>query len=129
MSIVNKSAQESVILYGRSCRLEPLNLQKHADDLYAAYTDARLFENVNQFSESMALLINGEDLNFVIIDLRTSKAVGQFALKRADALNGVVKLRSLVSSPLPLLCRLQNLKRTNRQKDSLRKMSHSTCGM
>lgn len=100
---------EPVTLYGQSCRLEPLN-ENHADDLYAAYSiaDARLWtytydeplNSIDEFRRSIHQVMNGEDLDFVIIDSKIGKAVGQFALKRADPINGVVEVAKAKFSPL-----------------------------
>lgn len=102
---------QPVTLNGYTCRIEPLNVEKHADDLFAAYSlvDGRLwtytfqkpFTSIYEFRRFIELTTaNGEGIGFAIIDLKTNKAVGQFVLRHADPKNGVVELGGTVASPL-----------------------------
>ncbi|KAG4074665.1 hypothetical protein HA402_004536 [Bradysia odoriphaga] len=99
-----------VTLNGRSCRLEPLNTNKHADDLYAAFShdDGRLwtympegpFPNIEEFREFIEAEVGNDFQDFAVVDLATVKPVGMIALKRPDPQNGVVEGGRAVFSPL-----------------------------
>lgn len=97
---------------GRSCRLEPLDPERHADDLYAAYglnTDDRdwtylpigPFDNPDDFRGHIESAAKSTDpFHFAVIDAQTGRAVGTFALMRIDPKNGVIEVGMVVFSPL-----------------------------
>lgn len=104
-----RSPPRPVILTGRTCRLEPLNIFKHAYDLFASFNhDDSLwtympfgpFENAKEFQQFLETQLKGSDQYYVIIDPRTDKPVGMIALKRADLTNGVIEAGRAVFSPL-----------------------------
>ena len=99
-------------LPGRLCRLEPLDAALHADDLYAAYSQAPdgrdwTYMAVGPFATladyrahaAQAAVAPGF-LHYAVIDLRTGRAVGSLALMRMDPANGVVEVGFVAFSPL-----------------------------
>jgi RimJ/RimL family protein N-acetyltransferase len=98
-------------LAGRYCRLEPVDPQRHAADLFAAYMeapDARdwtyLFperpETLPLFDEYLTRLATSEDpLHYTIVDTSTAKPVGTAALMRIDPAHGVIEVGSIAYSP------------------------------
>lgn len=101
---------QPVTLTGRTCRLEPLNVGKHSDDLYAALSldDGRLwtymhedpFTCADELRKHIETRVNSKNQHFAIIDSNTHKAVGMIALKSADPINGVVEGGGAMFSPL-----------------------------
>ena len=97
---------------GRYCRLEPLDPQRHADDLYAAYRQAPddrdwTYLPVGPFSSAADYRAHAERaaastdfLHYAVIDLKTERAVGTLALMRMDPANGVIEVGFVVFSPL-----------------------------
>lgn len=102
----------AVTLPGRYCRLEPLNADAHAADLYAAYSQAKdgsdwtyLFvgpfdtaQAYRAYAETAAL--STDPRHFAVIDLGTGKAVGTLALMRIDPAHGAIEVGSVTFSPL-----------------------------
>jgi RimJ/RimL family protein N-acetyltransferase len=98
-------------LPGRYCRLEPVDPQRHAADLFAAYMDAPDARDwtylvserpatLPQFKEYLARLAQSEDpLHFTIVDTETAKPVGTAALMRIDPAHGVIEIGSIAYSP------------------------------
>ncbi|MFE7423138.1 GNAT family N-acetyltransferase [Rhodococcus sp. NPDC057529] len=99
-------------LDGTYCRLEPLDPEQHADDLYAAYrvapdhrdwtymaadpfTDAveyrRYVREVAQYPDRQ---------DYAVIDREAGKAVGTLSLMRQDPNNGVIEVGNVMFSPL-----------------------------
>lgn len=105
------------VLSGRYCRLEPVDVERHAADLFAAYMDAPddrdwtyLFADRPQtphlFREYLANLAKTEDpLHFTIVDAHTSKPTGTAALMRIDPVHGVIEVGSIAYSPRMKLTR------------------------
>jgi len=97
---------------GAYCRLERLNADRHADDLYAAYRTAPdhrdwTYLNVGPFDDPQAYRQHAETAqrsadprHYAVIDKRTGKAVGTLALMRIDPNNGVIEVGSVTFSPL-----------------------------
>jgi RimJ/RimL family protein N-acetyltransferase len=97
--------------HGRYCRLEPVDPQRHAADLFAAYMDAPdardwtyVFperpETLPLFEEHLARLAQSEDpLHYTIVDTDTDKPVGTAALMRIDPGHGVIEVGSIAYSP------------------------------
>jgi RimJ/RimL family protein N-acetyltransferase len=98
-------------LHGRYCRLESVDPQRHALDLFAAYMDApdardwtylsaERPETLPLFEEYLAGLARSEDpLHYTIVDSATAKPVGTAALMRIDPVNGVIEVGSIAYSP------------------------------
>ncbi|MEO5797411.1 MAG: GNAT family protein [Rhodoferax sp.] len=99
-------------LVGRFCRLEPLDAARHADDLFAAYSQAPdgrdwTYMPVGPFATladyqahaTQAAVAPGF-LHYAVIDLRTGRAVGTLALMRMDPANGVIEVGFVAFSPL-----------------------------
>ena len=84
------------VLQGRHCRLESIDVDRHAADLFAAYVDAPddrdwtyLFaerpESRTLFRDYLNKLGQSDDpLHYTIVDAHTSKPVGTAALMRID---------------------------------------------
>jgi RimJ/RimL family protein N-acetyltransferase len=99
------------VLHGRYCRLEPVDPERHAALLFAAYMeapDARdwtyLFaerpESLPLFEKYLTGLAQSEDpLHFTIVETVTAKAVGTAALMRIDPVHGVIEVGSIAYSP------------------------------
>jgi RimJ/RimL family protein N-acetyltransferase len=96
---------------GRYCRLEPLNVERHADELYAAYMEAPdgrdwtyLFsERPADAGAFRAYLVknaaSNDPLHYCIVAADTGKAVGTAALMRIDPVHGVIEVGSITYSP------------------------------
>jgi RimJ/RimL family protein N-acetyltransferase len=98
-------------LEGRHCRIERVNVERHVEDLYEAYssaTDGRnwtylavgpfssLAEYRAHLTERAASL---DPMHYAVIDLATGKAVGTLSLMRIDAANGVIEVGHVTYSP------------------------------
>ncbi|RDU97529.1 GNAT family N-acetyltransferase [Trinickia dinghuensis] len=99
-------------LAGTYCRLERLDAQCHADDLYAAYRaapDGRdwTYLAVGPFDDPQVYRRHAEAAarstdprHYAVIDLKTGKAVGTLALMRIEPVHGVVEVGHVTFSPL-----------------------------
>jgi RimJ/RimL family protein N-acetyltransferase len=99
-------------MVGRYCRLEPVSVEQHEKELFAAYMQAPdgrdwtyLFsarpETAQDFNAYLAALQKSEDpLHFTIIDTSTNTAVGTAALMRIEPTHGVIEVGSITFSPL-----------------------------
>lgn len=97
-------APSRVVLRGTHCTLEPLDVDRHADDLFAAYAAAPddrdwTYLPLGPFATSEEFLAwaepaaAGQDpLLFAVVDNATGRAVGTLALMRQDPANGVVEV-------------------------------------
>lgn len=97
---------------GRYCRLEPLDAERHAAELYAAYSqapDARdwtylsvgPFEDAARYRDFAERAAASKDpLHHTVIDLATGRAVGTLALMRIDPPAGVIEVGFVTYSPL-----------------------------
>ena len=98
-------------LAGRYCRIEPVNVEAHAADLFDAYRsapDARdwtylaigPFETVDAYREHLTRIAASADpLHYAVIDTASGKAVGTLALMRIDPANGVIEVGHVTYSP------------------------------
>lgn len=99
------------ILEGRYVRLEPLNFETHADDLFPVHSgegsDQRLKylfevpeprENFDKWIKSVANL--DDPIFYAVIDKETGKAGGRQSFLRIDAPNGVVEIGHILWGPL-----------------------------
>lgn len=97
---------------GNYCRLEPLNIDAHAKDLFEAYClDKKRvlwtylpygpFENLGGYRQWLEKnCLSSNPLFFSIIDEATQKAAGVAAYMRIDPDNGSVEVGHLCYSPL-----------------------------
>ena len=103
---------ERKTLPGRTCRLEPVDVDKHADDAFDAYLLApdgsdwtylptERFTDRDAYRAHIAAAQASEDpLYFAIVDVATGKAVGTASLLRIDPANGVIEVGWIAYSPL-----------------------------
>ncbi|WP_299571125.1 GNAT family protein [uncultured Williamsia sp.] len=94
----------NAVLRGTHCTLEPLDADRHADDLFAAYAaapDGRdwtylplgPFATIEEFRAWAEPAAAGQDpFLFAVVDTGTGRAVGTLALMRQDPANGVVEV-------------------------------------
>ena len=98
-------------MVGRYCRLEPLDAERHARDLFEAYSDAhderdwtylvpQKPTSLAAYRDFLAREAPSEDpLRFAVIDIGTGRAVGRVSLMRIDPLNGVAEVGGIMYSP------------------------------
>ncbi|EJN00954.1 acetyltransferase, ribosomal protein N-acetylase [Herbaspirillum sp. YR522] len=91
-------------LQGRYCRLEPIDAERHARDLFEAFASAPdgsdwtymasgPFASIDDYRQYAQKLQQSHDpLHFTVIDLASGRAVGSLALMRIDAANGVIEV-------------------------------------
>lgn len=96
---------------GKTVTIEKINI-KHYDDLYEIYGPSSNPENLTymsiqrfksklEFKDYLIQLIASVDPYYLtIIDNRTQKAVGTFALMRIDNVNRVIELGWIIYSPM-----------------------------
>jgi RimJ/RimL family protein N-acetyltransferase len=92
---------------GRFCRIEPLDAERHLDDLFEAYsvdTDGRLwtymvdgpFNSIDELRGWMETACTSDDPLFhALVDLTTGKAVGMAAYMRISPKVGVIEVGSI----------------------------------
>ncbi|MDB4914341.1 MAG: acetyltransferase family protein [Gemmatimonadetes bacterium] len=97
-------------MVGHYCRVEPVHVERHADDLFAAWSDARddrdwtylVAERPHTAAECRAyvekLSSTSDPLHYAIIDANGT-AVGTAALMRIDPAHGVIEVGSITYSP------------------------------
>lgn len=104
---------EATVLIGRTCRLEPLDPARHADDLCHAFLQPEAATvwtylpsgpfsatQSNTFRQHLADISGQADpLHFAVIDQQTQQAIGSVALMRIDATNGVAEIGAVTFSP------------------------------
>jgi len=95
---------------GRYCRLERVDVERHANDLYEAYSTAPdgrdwtylsvgPFETCEAYRDFLASCVASPDpLHHTVIDLATGKAVGTLSLMRIDKANGVIEVGFVIFS-------------------------------
>ena len=98
-------------MVGRYCSVEKLDVEHHAADLYAAYSEAPddadwtymfagPFSSLSQYVDYLRKeTVKPDPLHHAIVDSRSGKPVGTAALMRIDAVNGVIEIGHLVYSP------------------------------
>jgi RimJ/RimL family protein N-acetyltransferase len=98
-------------MVGRYCRIEPLDVARHAEDLYDAYSSAAdgrdwtylavgPFDSLAAYREHLTRMAASADpFHHAVIDLATGKAVGTLALMRIDRANGVIEVGHVTYSP------------------------------
>jgi RimJ/RimL family protein N-acetyltransferase len=93
---------------GRFCRVEPIDVERDAADLYDAntkpanwtyfsYGPFEDFDSYRRWFADMAVL--DDPLFFAIVDINSGKAVGVAAYMRIDPANGVIEVGHLNFSP------------------------------
>lgn len=100
-----------VTIEGVRCRIEPVDVERHAADLFEAYCQAAdgrdwtylftgPFTDFAAFREYLVKAAASPDpLHYTIVDRATGKAVGTFALMRIDPAHGVIEVGSVTFSP------------------------------
>lgn len=100
------------VLEGRFCRVEPLDVARHARQLYDANSldpEGRMWTYLfsgpfGSFEEYHAWLeprpASEDPLFFALVDVRRAQAVGAGAYMRIDPANGVMEVGHLAFSPL-----------------------------
>jgi RimJ/RimL family protein N-acetyltransferase len=100
------------IMQGRLCRLEPIDAERHAADLFAAFSldrEARNwtylpygpFHSESELYDWITRACLGDDpCFFSVIDLASGKAVGVASYLRIDPANGVIETGHIHFSPL-----------------------------
>jgi RimJ/RimL family protein N-acetyltransferase len=98
-------------MVGRYCRVEPVDVERHAADLYQAYSEATdgrdwtylfvgPFPDFAGYRDYLAKATAGADpLHHAIIDLASGKPVGTAALMRIDPAHGVIEVGHITYSP------------------------------
>jgi RimJ/RimL family protein N-acetyltransferase len=102
----------AVTLEGAYCRLEPLDAERHADDLFEAYRaapDGRdwTYMGVGPFDDpavyrrhAEAAARSADPRHYAVIDRKTGKTVGTLALMRIEPAHGVIEVGHVTFSPL-----------------------------
>ncbi len=101
-----------VTLTGQYCQLQPLDAERHAQELYQAfhgsddsnrlwtYLAAGPFDSFEQFQPFITTAARSHDpLHFAVTDNKTGKAMGTLSLMRTDAGNRVVEVGHVMFSP------------------------------
>lgn len=97
-------------MIGRLCRVEPLDAQRHIDDMHAAFSEAAdgrdwTYLSVDYLARDAyrdwltKLGANGDPMPHVIVDQTTGKAVGTASFMRIDPLNGVIEVGHILLAP------------------------------
>ncbi len=98
-------------LVGRFCRVEPMDPDRHANDLHEAYKlasderdwtymSASPFPDIAAYRDYLNRTIATKDTIYhAIVDLESDKAVGAAALMRNDPSNGVIEVGNIFYSP------------------------------
>jgi RimJ/RimL family protein N-acetyltransferase len=101
-----------IVLQGRTCRLEPLSVEAHADSLYEAYcaqTDGSdwTYLFVGPFTDAdsycaylQTAAASTDPLHWAVVDETTGSAVGTLSLMRIDPVHGAIEVGSVTFSPL-----------------------------
>ncbi|WP_321889773.1 GNAT family N-acetyltransferase [Paraburkholderia bannensis] len=101
-----------VTIEGERCRIEPVDVERHAADLFEAYSAALdgsdwtylfvgPFTDFESFRAYLAKAAASEDpLHYAIVDRASGKAVGTFALMRIEPAHGAIEVGSVTFSPL-----------------------------
>jgi RimJ/RimL family protein N-acetyltransferase len=95
---------------GRYCRLEPLDVERHAADLYEAYAEppddrdwtylfaTRPADLAAYRAYATTAAASRDPLHFAIVDESTGAAVGTAALMRIDPVHGVIEVGGITYS-------------------------------
>jgi len=101
-----------ITLQGRTCRLEPLNAERHGESLYQAYaaqTDDSdwtylfigPFADRHSYQAYLQAAAASEDpMHWAVIDAASDQAVGTLSLMRIEPVHGVIEVGNVTFSPL-----------------------------
>jgi RimJ/RimL family protein N-acetyltransferase len=101
-----------IVIEGKHCRLEPVDVERHLDDLFEAYSAAddgrdwtylfsEPFTDIDVFKRYLTQVAASPDpLHYTVIDTARNKAVGTLALMRIEPVHGVIEVGSVTFSPL-----------------------------
>ncbi|KND57025.1 GNAT family acetyltransferase [Candidatus Burkholderia verschuerenii] len=101
-----------IAIDGAHCRIEPLDVERHAADLFEAYGRASdgsdwTYLFVEPFSDFVTFRdylnkaqASADPLHYTVIDTARGKAVGTLALMRIEPVHGVIEVGSVTFSPL-----------------------------
>lgn len=105
-------APQPVTLEGKYCVLEHFNVDKHIDSLYAAelspgaeeryrYLPYTMPHSLEEYKDWFTKSMNNEkgEVYFAVIDKRTGKAEGRFALMNVSTANGDAEFGHVVFGP------------------------------
>jgi RimJ/RimL family protein N-acetyltransferase len=95
---------------GRWCRVEPLDVDRHAAELHEAnlddpggvnwtYLSSEPFRDLDAYRAWLTRIDTGDPFFHAIVDARTNKAVGVAAFLRIDPANGVIEVGHINYSP------------------------------
>lgn len=95
---------------GRWCRVEPLEIDRHAAELHEAnledaggenwtYLSSEPFRELDAYRDWLARIDTGDPFFHAIVDARTDRAVGVAAFLRIDPPNGVIEVGHINYSP------------------------------
>jgi RimJ/RimL family protein N-acetyltransferase len=99
-------------LEGRFCTLEPLDADRHAADLYDAYSAAnddrdwtylannRFTDLDSYFAYAQKSAAGADPMHFAVIDRQSARAIGTLSLMRMDPDNGVIEVGWVTYSPV-----------------------------
>lgn len=101
-----RALPQPVTIDGRTCRIEPLDVARHGDDLLAAFRDTDeaswVYLFIGPFADDAGILTwlteaaNSKDYIYsAIIDRASGRAGGVCAFMRPDPANGVVEIGSI----------------------------------
>ncbi|CAI4718200.1 BAP_1a_G0043660.mRNA.1.CDS.1 [Saccharomyces cerevisiae] len=101
---------EKVVLKGNTCRLEPLDSEKHGSELFSAYRKAGQelwtyvpvgpFNDLEEYLKFIKELSETKNIvPFAIINDETERAVGTLALMRIDQASGSLEVGYVIFSP------------------------------
>ncbi|PUA17677.1 GNAT family N-acetyltransferase [Glaciimonas sp. PCH181] len=100
------------LIEGQYCYLEPLDPERHASDLYAAYSQAPdgrdwTYMSGGPFSDAASYreyaeraAASTDPRHYAVIEGKTGRAVGTLSLMRIDPANGVIEVGHVAFSPL-----------------------------
>jgi RimJ/RimL family protein N-acetyltransferase len=98
-------------MVGRSCRLEPLDPDRHVDDLFAAqaesphgrmwtYMPVGPFGGLAEYRAWAEAAARSEDpLHFAVVEASTGRALGTASFLRIDPANGTIEVGFIAFSP------------------------------
>jgi RimJ/RimL family protein N-acetyltransferase len=98
-------------MIGRWCRVEPLDIQRHAAELHDAnrddpegrnwtYLSSEPFDDLGAYRAWLAKMsATGDPMFHAIVDAHTNQAVGLASYLRIDAANGVIEVGHINYSP------------------------------
>lgn len=107
-----RSNPSNVTLRGEFCRIEPINPERHAGELYAAYSTAPddrdwTYLSVGPFSDEDSYRCHLENIarstdpkHYAVVSMALGQAVGTLSLMRTDTNSGSIEVGFVVFSPL-----------------------------